>query len=117
MIGHFGREKCPRALGSAKRGQARPRQMVAYSSVHCHDERSEPSIGIPATLVHNDRQRGERRFQPMRKIGDVTAGPLEIECILIKKRIEFCDKGRDFAWLCAMYPLFSPRADPLQVFS
>jgi hypothetical protein len=53
--------------------------------------------------------------QPMRKIGDVTAGPFEIESVLVEKRIELGHKRRDFDWLRACYALGSPSADALQV--
>ena len=51
----------------------------------------------------------------MRKISEVTPGPLGIECVLVEKRIELSDKRRDFAWLCACYALGTPGADTLQV--
>jgi hypothetical protein len=51
----------------------------------------------------------------VRKIGDVTSGPFEIERVLVEKRIEFGDKRRDFAWLRACYALGAPRANTLQV--
>ena len=89
--------------------------MVAYPSVHRHDERPEPSIGIPSALIHDDRQRRERRFEAMRKISEVTPGPLGIECVLVEKRIELSDKRRDFAWQRACYALGTPGADTLQV--
>src|ERR1700733_3096986 len=117
MIGESGRVKGPGSFGTTKRRQTRPGQMVAYPAVHCHDERPEPSIGIPVTLAHNDRECSERRFEPMREIGDVTPGPFETESVLVEKRIEFGDKGRDFAWLRACYPLGSPSADALQFLS
>jgi hypothetical protein len=96
MIGDSRREKGPCALRTAKRGQARPGQMVAYPSVHGHDKRPEPPVGIPAPFIHDGRQRRERRFEPVRKIGDVTSGPFEIERVLVEKGIELGDKRRDF---------------------
>jgi hypothetical protein len=89
--------------------------MVAYPSVHRHDERPEPSIGIPSALIHDDRQRRERRFEAMRKVGDVASSPFEIKRILVEKRIELGDKGGDLAWLRAGNSLRSPCADALQV--
>jgi hypothetical protein len=77
---------------------------------------SRPSEYQPM-LIHDHRQCGERRFETMREIGDVTPGPFEIERVLVEKRIEFGDQRRDFAWLGAMYPLGSPSADALQVHS
>ena len=65
---------------------------MAYPSVHCHDERPKPFVGIPTTFIHDHRQRGERRFETMRKIGDVTSSPFEIERVLVEERIEFGDK-------------------------
>ena len=44
----------------------------------------------------------------MRKISEVTPGPLGIECVLVEKRIELSDKRRDFAWLRACYASARP---------
>lgn len=89
--------------------------MVAYPSVHRHDQRPQPPVGIPATFIHDDRQCRERRLEPVRKIGDVASGPFEIERVLVEERIEFGDKRRDFVWLPAGYSLGSAGADALQV--
>jgi hypothetical protein len=51
----------------------------------------------------------------MRKIGDVTSDPFEIERVLVEERIEFGDKRRDLAWLRARYSLGSAGADALQI--
>ena len=68
-------------------------------------------------LIHDHRQCGERRFETMREIGDVTPGPFEIERVLVEKRIEFDHKRRDFAWLHGRYSLGSAGANALQVLS
>ena len=93
--------------------------MMAYPAIH-HVHQARKVGAFSAACRQGQAQRRQRRLQPMRQIGNVSTGALEIGRVLRQQRIELADQGPDFERLLGRYPVGCPGPDigegPAQAF-